>query len=116
MKPEIISLEVLVDGVNETQFLAMHEGQCVGRVGVKAEDLLVASVRQLFVKEEFRGQGLGKELMARCIVLAEECECWAINLSVARDNRKVVPFYRKLGFHVCVAFEDEWTMSRPLNQ
>lgn len=112
---EIISMEVRVDGVHETQFLAMHEGQCVGRVGVKAHGLKVATVRQLYVAPEHRGKGLGKLLVNRCLELAAQCNCWAINLSVAKDNRGVLPFYYLLGFKVCVEWEDgELTMSVPL--
>ena len=106
-KLTILSIDCEVEGVKETQFLAMSEGECVGRVGVKAEGLQVATMRQLFVAESHRGQGIGRTLVAECVRKARQAGCLTLNLTVAKCNRQIVSFYNPLGFIAAVEFEDE---------
>ena len=107
---------VEVEGIRETQILALLGGTiCIGRVGVMHEGMLCAGIRQLFVEEVYRGSGVGSELVRACIVEAEASRCRAINLSIAGNNRRVFPFYHRLGFRlVCEYSDKEIVMSLPL--
>jgi predicted GNAT family acetyltransferase len=105
-KLTILSLDCEVEGVKETQFLAMSDGECVGRVGVKAEGLHIATMRQLFVAESHRGQGIGKTLVAECVRKARNAGCLTLNLTVAKCNRQILTYYQPLGFLAVCEFED----------
>jgi GNAT superfamily N-acetyltransferase len=102
----LISIEPVVDGVHETQFMAMLDGCCVGRVGVRSKGLHVSTIRQLFVNPDYRNRGIGRLLVKRCLELAREHGCCAMNLSVAPSNRDVQPFYLRMGFFVCLEYAD----------
>jgi GNAT superfamily N-acetyltransferase len=64
-------------------------------------------IEDLYVKEEFRGLGIGKELLLKCVEIARERDCgrmeWLVlNWNPARE------FYEKLGAYPL----DEWTVYR----
>lgn len=87
----------VVDGVTETQFIALVAGKCIGRVGVRVDEDN-ASIRQLWVEPEFRRQGIGAELMRRCHGLAEKAECECAYLSAM--GKDAVKWYQKMGYRV----------------
>ncbi len=104
--PQIVQIDTDVEGVNETQYIALVDGQCIGRVGVKSRGLLCATIRQLYVRPEHRGRGIGRKLVRDCIFRAGLHGCETINLSIAKCNRQVVPFYKRMGFIIAVEFSD----------
>lgn len=72
----------------------------LGRRGLYLEDL--------FVKDELRGKGIGKALLARLARIAEEKDCGRLEWAVLDWNAPSIAFYRGLG---AVAM-DEWTVFR----
>lgn len=56
------------------------------------------SVRELFVKEGFRGEGIGKKLIKKAEDYAEKRDISFISLSVDLPNEDAYGFYRSLGF------------------
>jgi GNAT superfamily N-acetyltransferase len=64
-------------------------------------------IEDLYVKEKFRGLGIGKELLLKCVQLAKERDCGRMEWLVLNWNpaRK---FYEKLGAYPL----DEWTVYR----
>ena len=112
---ELVSLNPEVDGVKETQFVAMRREGAVGRVGVKAEGKECATIRQLWVHPDLRGQGIGRRLVEACVVRARECGCCVVNLAVHSENMKAAEWYGKLGFFLAHVFDDgEMLMVKPL--
>lgn len=55
-------------------------------------------VNYLAVDEEFRNQGLARELMEQLETLLREMGCPKINLQVRSGNTDAIKFYRSLGF------------------
>ncbi|MBU0459223.1 MAG: GNAT family N-acetyltransferase [Nanoarchaeota archaeon] len=56
-------------------------------------------MEDVFVNEEFRGQGLGTEIVKAVIASAKENNCYKL-LGTSRHSReKVHTWYKKLGFH-----------------
>ncbi len=102
---------------NATTFVAEHAGELVAFATVMVVDesnprlqpMRYAHVGSICVAEVFRGQGLGKQLMA----LADQ---WAIGrgardmrLNVWAFNEAALAFYRELGYDVRAVF-----LGRPL--
>lgn len=72
----------------------------VGRPGIYLEDL--------FVRPEYRGRGIGRELLRRLARLAVERRCGRLEWAVLDWNELAIGFYRALG----AVPMDEWTVFR----
>lgn len=64
----------------------------------------------LSVKEEFRGEGIGKRLMTEMLILLKEKGYQQASLAVQKDNF-ASQFYQKLGFKIIAENEEEYIMS-----
>ncbi len=71
-----------------------------GRPGLYLEDV--------YVRPQFRGQGIGKALLANVARLARERGCARLEWSVLNWNTPAIGFYRSLGARPM----DEWTVYR----
>lgn len=54
-----------------------------------------ASIEDVVVRKDYRGMGLGKEIVKYCIDVAEKKNCYKIALSCSDD---LINFYTDLGF------------------
>ena len=72
----------------------------LGRPGVYLEDL--------FVLPEWRGQGVGRELLVTLARLALERGCGRLEWSVLGWNEPAIGFYQRMGAQVM----DEWRICR----
>lgn len=86
------------------------ENQLVGVVGFFRETRIKtkhkANIWGVFIQEDFRGKGFGKDLMTECLKLAkgiEELE--TVNISVVSENQRAFRLYKSLGF-------EEWGFER----
>lgn len=61
-------------------------------------------LEDLFVREPFRGKGIGKALLAAVARIALEEGCRGMHWEVLEWNRKAIELYKVLG----VQFQDEW--------
>ena len=73
--------------------VAKKEGVIVGYVALHIHSMKLAEVRSLIVKEELRGQGVGKELVQRALKEAREL---AVKEVLALTYSKA--FFERLGF------------------
>lgn len=67
-----------------------------GRPGLFLEDL--------FVREPFRGKGIGKALLAKVAGIAQRENCYGVRWEVLDWNQPAIEFYKRLG----AVFLDEW--------
>jgi GNAT superfamily N-acetyltransferase len=67
-----------------------------GRAGLFLEDI--------YVRDQFRGKGIGKALLARVAAVAREGHCFGVRWQVLDWNAAAIQFYEKLG----ATFLDEW--------
>ena len=72
----------------------------LGRPGIYLEDL--------YVREEFRGRGLGRAMLRHLARLARERGCGRLEWAVLNWNEPAINFYKGLG----AAPMDEWTVFR----
>lgn len=61
-------------------------------------------LEDLFVREEFRGRGIGKALLARVARIAVDEKCYGIHWEVVNWNEKAIELYKALG----ADFRDQW--------
>jgi GNAT superfamily N-acetyltransferase len=61
-------------------------------------------LEDLFVRESFRGRGIGKALLASVARLAVEEQCYGIRWEVLDWNSKAIDLYKQLG----ARFRDQW--------
>ena len=88
--------------------VAIVSNQVVGFSCVFAEEVLdevlnepnckVAYLSDLYVKQELRGSGLGKQLMVETESYARKCGATSIMLNVLADNQSSRQFYARLGY------------------
>lgn len=57
-------------------------------------------LEDLFVRDEFRGKGVGKALMARVTDMATELGCFGIMLNVLDWNKPALKFFERAGASV----------------
>src|SRR5215472_8114653 len=67
-----------------------------GRAGIFIEDV--------YVRPQFRGNGIGKAFFARLAEIALQEDCFGLRWQVLDWNTSAIEFYRKLG----ATFLDEW--------
>lgn len=67
-----------------------------GRAGLFLEDI--------YVRDQYRGKGIGKALLARVASVAREENCFGIRWHVLDWNTPAIEFYKSLG----ATFLDEW--------
>ena len=85
-------------------FFFYHYSTWRGRSGIHLEDL--------FVLPRFRGQGIGKALLARVAARAAEQGCVRLQWDVLEWNQTAIDFYRGIG----AQFLDEWRIMRVNDQ
>jgi len=61
-------------------------------------------LEDLFVREQFRGRGIGKALLAWVARIAVQENCYGVHWEVLDWNEKAIEFYESLG----AGFRDQW--------
>jgi GNAT superfamily N-acetyltransferase len=61
-------------------------------------------LEDLFVREQFRGRGIGKELLASVARISEQEHCYGVQWEVLDWNEKAIALYKSLG----AEFRDRW--------
>jgi len=72
----------------------------LGKPGIYLEDL--------FIKPEFRGKGIGREVLAFLAKLAVERNCGRLEWAVLDWNSRAIDIYKRLGARPM----DDWTVFR----
>jgi GNAT superfamily N-acetyltransferase len=67
-----------------------------GRAGLFLEDI--------YVRDKYRGKGIGKKLLARIALIAKEQKCFGVRWQVLDWNTPAIEFYKSLG----ATFLDDW--------
>ena len=77
-------------------FIARYEGQPAGCVGLRDLGDSICEMKRLYVKPEFRGQGIGKDLAKAVIKQAQEIGYTCMRVDTFDDMAKAL--YASLGF------------------
>lgn len=76
----------------------ISDGELIGYAGgarLGPDDDPEFEIRTIGVDPDYQGQGIGKELLTRLLVGAEE---WSVFLEVRTDNRTAIALYEHYGF------------------
>jgi putative acetyltransferase len=76
----------------------------VGCAGIRKSEENIAELKRMFIKEEHRNKGLGKELLQRAIELAKELGYKKIRLDTLDTMRSAIALYEKFGFRQTGAY------------
>jgi GNAT superfamily N-acetyltransferase len=86
----------------ESILIAEVDEKIVGTLEIskayKARFGFFAVLRRFVVDSEYRGRGVGRQLMSFALEEARRMGCSAIELSVDPENTRPHDFYKKLGF------------------
>jgi ribosomal protein S18 acetylase RimI-like enzyme len=105
--------QMLVDNAYQV-FLAEEEGQVIGLLSLSFRHTLLhpapsALIDEFVVDREYRGRGVGRELIAHAVARAKAAGCCEIEVSTEKDNVAAQEFYRRQGFdHESVLLEMEF--------
>ncbi len=88
-------------GEREVYFVVEVDGKVVGGGGVKhlaGTDENIAEFQKFYILPEYRGLGLGKRLISRCIGFAHKAGYDSIYLETFENMHAAQGLYRKYGF------------------
>jgi GNAT superfamily N-acetyltransferase len=107
-KPErdkqLRGLRAILDNPDLGRLFVLHiDGEVAGMVNAlitisTAEGGRVLLLEDVIVRREYRGGGLGKQLVEHVLGWAKERGMMRVTLLADRDNQPALDFYRKLGF------------------
>ncbi|CAL1519202.1 GNAT family N-acetyltransferase [Chitinophaga sp. MM2321] len=87
-------------------FLAKVDGQVAGCVAVRSFDNSTAEMKRLFVKDTFKGRGVGKALASEAIRESKKMGYKRILLDTLAHMRPAIELYTSLGFQPIAAYYD----------
>lgn len=100
----VAAVEHESDGDADLDFAA-GDGEAVGFVETGVDEAPTVFDRpdrlvvcELYVNEDYRGEGLALELMGRAADRAREEGCGEVRLDVDVENERAIGLYEKLGF------------------
>lgn len=83
---------------NGALLLAMDGDQYIGCVAVRKKDSDTCEMKRLYVKEEYKGKGVGKKLAEAIIVKGRELDCHKMILDTLERLQPALKLYCQLGF------------------
>jgi ribosomal protein S18 acetylase RimI-like enzyme len=91
----------LKNGIPGASLIAMEGDEIVG--AIFAEEKMTfysnsANIKSIFVREEFRGKGIGESLIEKCLLALGRAGMKNVSLSVDPKNEAAVSLYEKYGF------------------
>jgi len=79
--------------------LAYENDVCIGCVALRPISDTICEMKRLFVKPEFQGKGIGKELTGRIVKKAKEIGYLKMRLDTLDTMESAMHLYRQIGFN-----------------
>lgn len=101
---ELANLKTIYSPLDGFLLLAFYEKEIAGCVGVRKLEANVCEMKRLFVKPQFQGFGIGKNLVAAIIEKARELDYERMRLDTLPVMQKAQKLYASLGFKQITAY------------
>ena len=101
---ELINLETIYSAPDGLLLLAFYDEQIAGCVAVRKLAAGVCEMKRLFVKPEFQGFGIGKNLVAAIVEKARELHYQRMRLDTLPAMAKAQKMYASFGFEKIAAY------------
>jgi carbonic anhydrase len=95
---EMAGLPVMYNPQDGGLFIAYLQGKPVGISGLRRFSATDAEVKRMFVKDEAKGMGIGKQLLRKCIETAKTLKYKSIKLDTAAFMHAAIKLYTDHGF------------------
>lgn len=96
---------------NQKMLLAYVDEELVGFVGIvfdtRERKKHVATIVWFYVKEDYRGFGIGKRLMEEIFRVAQDSKIKKLSLMVCENQQAAIQIYTKYGFSQAGVLKDE---------
>jgi GNAT superfamily N-acetyltransferase len=80
-------------------FVVRHDGQLAGCGGIKLFGTEYGELKRMYVRPQFRGFGLGKQLIDRLAEYACEQHVALLRLETGVHQREAIGLYERVGFY-----------------
>lgn len=95
--------ERLLNNASSHILVAAREGTPVGFINFTVRQTILhhspsGLIDELVVAEEYRGKGVGRQLVLAAIEKCRELECCEVEVSTEKTNLKAGEFYKQCGF------------------
>jgi carbonic anhydrase len=87
-------------------FMALVDGHPAGCVGVRSFENSTCEMKRLFVRDAYKGHGVGRALATRAIEAGRELGYKRMLLDTLAHMRPAIELYTSLGFHSIAAYYD----------
>ena len=87
-------------------YLALCDGEAAGCIALRPNGETACEMKRLFVREKYRGLGIGELLAKQLISDAKEIGYQTMRLDTLESLTSAVALYRKLGFEETDAYYD----------
>jgi len=98
--PEEVKPDNYIDNPDRVVFFAYADDELAGQIRIRKYWNAYAYIEDLAVEAEFRGQGVGRALMARAIEWAKERKFPGIMLETQNNNLAACKLYESCGFEL----------------
>lgn len=97
------TLDLLMKDPNTKLFVATQNAQFIGYVSINIHPALHVNglecvIRELYVKDEYQGKGIGSMIMVHVESYAKKRECKRMSLATNWNDEKQHNFYESVGF------------------
>ena len=86
--------------------LAMYEEAAAGCAGLKFSEPGICEMKRLYVRPEFRGEGIGRALAVQILSEAKLLGYHRIRLDTVPNKREAITLYESVGFRSIPAFRE----------
>lgn len=80
-----------------------HE-KAIGCFGIRLYEASICELKRMYLKKEYRGMGIGKELLAKSIELGKDLGYKKMRLDTLPSMQAAIGLYKNMGFYEIPAY------------